>query len=268
MLQPMLARFKMLKAFVQKLEHLVSISRQCTSSKQATEDLTQLAFNLTLERGFHKVAWPKGRAMASDSIHQPLERYKNDLQAWAVLNELVYDYLTIVKQQAPFTDVMYLIGYQSKSLSKALGQFLTPPQVAQGVVGMLGMGKMDELTEGKHIRVGDPCGSGAGSLLLAFLAEAHRVQPTRTNQIHLMAVDIDYRMVMMTSVQIALASIIHHIPIGSLRVYCANSIIVYCSYAYGKTDKLDYLYFTDEVNLIALRNQDAAKSAISEMEPS
>ena len=71
----------------------------------------------------------------------------------------------------------------------------------------------------------------------------------------------------MTSAQIALASMVYHIPFEGLRVYCAHSIIDYCSYAGGKTDKLDYLYFTDEADLIALKNQDAAKSAIAEMEP-
>lgn len=247
-----------MKIFQKKMEKLIQVSNQCSSPKQAIDDLTQLLFNMTTMPAFYKRISCKAKVYRSDSIYQPLERYRNDPQGWELLNELVDDYLEIVEAQPPFTDVMHLIGYSSKPLSKALGQFLTPPTVAQGLIRLYTFGLDEQLANGKHILVGDPAGSGGGSLLLAFLREVHTLHPTRTHQAHLFAVDIDYRMVMMTAVQIVLSSVVHQLPIGSLKVHHCHGITGYNDDTYEYSN-LSYVYYSDIKNLEEKNKQELDK---------
>ena len=248
----------LIKGIQKKMTRMVEVSNQCSSPKQAIDDLTQLLFNMTTMPAFYKRISCKAKVYRTDSIYQPLERYRNDPLGWELLNELVDDYLEIVEAQPPFTDVMHLIGYSSKPWSKALGQFLTPPTVAQALIRLSTLGLDEQLANGKHLLVGDNAGSGGGSLLLAFLCEVHTLHPTKTHQAHLFAVDIDYRMVMMTAVQIVLSSVVHQLPIGSLKVHHCNGLTDYNDDTYEYSN-LSYVYYSDIKNLEEKNKQNLDK---------
>ncbi|WP_146124235.1 N-6 DNA methylase [Burkholderia multivorans] len=243
---------KSMKDIYKKIERLNRVSKQCQSPKQAIDHLFQLAFNLVSQQHFSAMKFPNCFVWSAEGLDRALDQYVDDLEAWDILVEATNDYIELVKASEPFSDLMGE-GYGSHPLSKALGQFLTPPTVAEGGAKIL-TGRSDgrsfaELEEGTHITVADIC-SGAGTLLLQLLSEAYQAQPGRMNQVHAIAMDIDPNMVRMTSVQVALSALLHDIELGSLQVYWGNAIT-----QYDQGDTRGFIYTPNQENYRSLLKQ-------------
>jgi hypothetical protein len=237
---------KLIKGIQKNITKMVEVSRQGLTEQQCLIDLSQLSFNFVSSEWFWRMQFPVGSIYHSDFMVQELTNYKQDTEAWELLQTITQDYWQLVKLCEPFTDVMHLIGYSSKTLSKAMGQFLTPPAVADGLNRLTTT--IPDLQGDRHITVGDFGGCGAGSLLLGWLRHAHSLHPTRLSQVHMFGVDIDQKMVRMTALQIILSCLAHDIQLGSLSLHCCHAIIDYRHYAFGSTKFLTSRFTTNQFN--------------------
>lgn len=236
-------REKLIKGIQKNITKMVQVSRQGLNEQQCLIDLSQLSFNFVSSDWFWKMQFSEGSMYHDDFMAQELSNYKKDPEAWELLQEITTDYWQLVKLCEPFTDVMHLIGYSSKTLSKAMGQFLTPPAVADGLNRLTTT--IPDLQADKYITVGDFGGCGAGSLLLGWLRHAHSLHPTKLSQVHMFGVDIDQKMVRMTALQITLSCLAHDIQLGSLSLHCCHGIIDYKHYAFGSNKFLAFKFAAD-----------------------
>lgn len=234
---------KLIKGIQKNITRMVQVSRMGLTEQQCLIDISQLSFNFVCSQWFWRAAFPKGAMFNQDFMEQELTSYKKDPEAWSLLQTATTDYWELVKLCDPFTDVMHLIGYSSQKLSKAMGQFLTPPTVAECINRLTG--SIPELETSEDILVGDFGGCGAGSLLLGWLRYAHELHPTRLNQVHMFGVDLDPKMVRMTALQITLSCVLHNIQLGSLSLHCCHAIIDYKHYAFGSDKFLAYRFASD-----------------------
>ena len=224
------------------LQKVVQTSRRGLTEKQVTLDLAQLAFNEVSRPWYCKVAFPAGDIALADFMAQPLNHYEQDRDAWEVLQALYAAYVDLVMSCPPFTDIFGLLGYETKGLSRALGQFLTPPCVAKGALKFLGQPEDTKLLAGEPILMSDFGGCGAGSLILAYLSDIHSRHPERMGQVHVFGVDIDQGMVRLTSLQVLIACLYHRIALGSLRTFHAHAIIDYRR----MNEKLAFVFGSDK----------------------
>lgn len=173
-----------------------------------------------------------------------LSQYKNDKVSWDELNALAATFMEMAAELPPFTDVIELFGFGSKKLSKSLGQFLTPSIVATGVVKLPGF-DLTKIAKGEHVNLYDCGGCGAGSLLLSILRLIYKEHPDSLNLVHVVGVDIDRKMVLLTSLQITVACLFHGIQLGSLRVHLGHGIIDYRHYMTDSDKTLSYVFTSD-----------------------
>ncbi|ANJ72270.1 hypothetical protein A9Y76_07225 [Ralstonia insidiosa] len=245
---------KSIKEIYKKIGEINRVSKQCQSPKQAIDHLFQLAFNLVSQQHFSAMQFPNCFVWNAEGLDRCMDEYRDDLQAWDILVETTNDYIELVKASEPFSDLMG-DGYGSHPLSKALGQYLSPPKVAEGgakiLTGTAHGRSFAELERGEHITMADIC-CGAGTLLLSLLSEAYQAQPERMNQVHAIAMDIDPNMVRMTSVQIALSALLHDIELGSLQVFWGNAITEYD----GSRDTRGFIYTPNQENYRNLLKQE------------
>ncbi|MBY4717500.1 hypothetical protein [Ralstonia mannitolilytica] len=237
-----------MKDIYKKIAQLNRVSRQCQSPKQAMDDLMQIAFNLLSEPHFSALQFPNSFVWAAEGLPRVLDRYVNDSQAWDILVEATNDYIELVKESEPFTDLLGM-DYGQHQLSKALGQFLSPPCIAKALPGFLGADKCEKLERGEHIAIAELC-SGAGTLMLSMLEEIYQAYPDRMNQVHVVAMDVDANMVRMTSVQIGLSALLHNIELGSLEVFWGNAIT-----QYSQGDTRGFIFTPNQDNHRALMKQ-------------
>ncbi|MCW5156433.1 MULTISPECIES: DNA methyltransferase family protein [Burkholderia cepacia complex] len=253
-----------MKEIYKQITELNRVSKQCQSPKQAVDDMMQLVFNLISQPSFSALQFPNSFVWANESLLRVLDRYMDDTQAWEILVELTNEYMALVKDSEPFTDLLS-VNYGDSGLSKALGQFLTPPCVAKALPAFLGADKCEKLERGEHIAIAELC-SGAGTLMLSMLEQIYQAYPNRMNQVHVVAMDLDPNMVRMTSVQIALSALVHGIELGSFEVFWGNAIVDYL-YAEDK-DTRGFIFTPNQDNHRALMKQfeEKAKQFIAMME--
>ena len=225
-----------------EIDRLIAISKLGLDHRTVINDIAQYTFNGVANEFFWKCRFPKGRVFQADGMSHEMEKYRKDPEAWALFKPLAEQYLDLVENHPPFTDVMEIIGLSSTRLCKTLGQFLTPSKVAYGASKFI---EMPDLSNGEHVSVGDIGGCGSGSMLLGWLRHAYEVHPTRLNQVHLQAVDIDPNMVKLTAVQIAMSSLYHGVALGSLKLHTAHAIIDYEDYAFNGTRTLSAFFTSD-----------------------
>ncbi len=234
---------KLIKGIQKNITKMFEQTKHGLSEQQILVDISKYAFNVMCQERFWKSKFPIGSLYHCEFMSQELSTYKADPEACALLVASGRDYWELVKLCDPFTDVMHLIGYSSKTLSKALGQFLTPPAVADGLNRLTTT--ILDLQGDRHITVGDFGGCGAGSLLHGWLRHAHSLHPTRLSQVHMFGVDIDQKMVRMTTLQITLSCLAHDIQLGSLTLHCCNGLTDYDEYAFGSTKFLAFKFLAN-----------------------
>jgi type I restriction-modification system DNA methylase subunit len=211
-----------MKDFSKKIERICQISNQRTRPKQVLDDLIQLNFNLLTEPRFQVKANFGGAYWYEDGLRNELTSYKKDLKAWQILQELSLDWVRAIAENEPFTDIFNTIYDQY--LGETLGQFLTPIDVAQALAAIAN----PTVPENESITLGDPCGSGVGSLILSQLQHIHQNQgKAALRRVNVIAMDLDYRMVQATAVQVGLNCLVHQVKLESFHVHHGNTITDY-----------------------------------------
>ena len=206
----------------QKIQKLCTMSKYSSGPKQVIDDMVQLAFNLMTTPIFLD-HFPRSRYYVDHSMRNEVRRYEHDPEAWKLLQELVVDFMRAIKEAQPFEDVMG--SFYDEYLGQALGQFLTPKDVADALAAIQ-LALMDKPTE--KLVIGDPCGCGAGSLVLAQLRgilDMHGEDIIKLLEVVVM--DLDPNMVRLCTVQIVMSSVMHNIPIFGLEAHCGNTITDY-----------------------------------------
>ena len=220
---------KELGKLIQKINNK---SKHRTRTKQVFDDLIQLGFNLLTDQRFVLVANPMAGYFFKPGMRQELSTYREEPECWELLQEAFEVWLQAIRDNPPFTDILGML--YDEHLGEVLGQFLTPPDVAKALPYLLDAARAQQPNEPKvgDTFISDPCGCGAGSLLLAQIShmyETKGVDPLRS--LHVRAVDIDLQMVRLTSFQLAMSALIHQLPLGGLEVHHGHGIIDYGKYA-------------------------------------
>lgn len=220
------------KNFSKLVEEICQVSNQCLTKKQVLDDLIQLSCNLLTEDAFFSKAFPCALFRQTEVIRKEMSQYKKDPKAWALMSGLVLEYLRLIKESEPFEDV--LGSLYDEHLGQVLGQFLTPRDVCDVVSAIALSGSKAEAFS-KPFRIGDPTGCGAGSMLLSYLREVYKKHGKEAmRNVEILAVDLDPRMVRMTTAQIGLSAAIHRIPLRIYRGFAKNVLSQYEEIFHGK----------------------------------
>ncbi|QNP48388.1 DNA methyltransferase family protein [Diaphorobacter aerolatus] len=238
-----------------KIERLVQSSKLGLTPVKVIHDIAQLS----LKQASMYIKLNDWDVFSADWVLNGLSEYRDAPQDFALLVEIAKDYIEMVDSNPPFTDVFELIGFPNQKLAIQLGQFLTPSKVATGAAKFI-----EVSVEDKPIFISDCGGCGAGSLLLAPLRTIYEDTPARLNLVHLQAVDIDPKMVLLTACQIVIPCIRFTVPLGSLFVHRGHGIIDYRYYVTNDPKTLSYVFTSDLKGLYAYMETYGTK--VSELE--
>ena len=86
------------KNFSKLVKEIGQVSAQCLTPKQVIDDLIQLSCNLLTEDEFLAKAFPRAFFRQSAVIRQEMHQYKNDPKAWALMSELIFEYMKLIKE--------------------------------------------------------------------------------------------------------------------------------------------------------------------------
>lgn len=201
-----------------QIKEICRVSNNKLTPKQVIDDLVQLGLNVIGNKDFNKTVFRNTLYGFSAEMRPRLAHYKNDLEAWELLQELFNTYLVAIHQAEPFADVIG--SMYDEYLGDFLGQYLTPHDVSDLLMELI-MTQLEPIT--KPFVLADDMGCGAGSLILAQLRAVLKSQGKGALKwVHAKAVDIDISMVQMCTVQVVLSSAIHRLPIGSFTSFHAN----------------------------------------------
>ncbi|WP_374553335.1 N-6 DNA methylase [Aquitalea pelogenes] len=211
-----------------------AFQRRNIGPKQVIEDIINYCCILLADKDFITKAFPRTLYQFSSSFGAiSFSHYKDEPRAHEIVQELVQDFITLIKESEPFTDTLGML--YDEYLGQTLGQFLTPPDVAYVLAAINLQGEDFSQERG----ISDCCGCGAGSLLLGSLRYIHETHGKEAiAKVHVSAVDLDINMVRMTAVQIVLHSILHQAPLASFRVSYGNAITDYT--AINNHEKIGY----------------------------
>lgn len=205
-----------------KIQKLCTMSKHSSGPKQVIDDMAQLAFNVMTTPIFLD-HFPRSRYYVDNSMRNAVRRYEHDPEAWKLLLEIVEDFMRAIKDAQPFEDVIGSL--YDEYLGQTLGQFLTPKDVADALAAIQ-LVLMDKPTE--KLVIGDPCGSGAGSLVLALMRRIlHMHGEDSIKLLEVIVMDLDPNMVRLCTVQIVMSSVMHNVPIFGLEAHCGNTITDY-----------------------------------------
>lgn len=211
-----------MKDFSKKIERICQLNNYRTKPKDVLDDLIQLNFNLLTELQFQAKANFGGAYWVEPGLRKELSTYKNEPKVWETLQELSLDWLKAIAEHEPFTDVFNVI--YDPYLGDTLGQFLTPVDVSQTLAAI----HNPTVPENESYTLGDPCGSGVGSLVLSLLQHIHTKQGKQAlRRVNVIAMDIDHRMVKATAVQVGMSCLVHQIKLQSFSVHHGNAIMDY-----------------------------------------
>lgn len=211
------------KEFYRTIQEVARKAKHTSSVKQVFNDLIQVMFNsLDKSQRVH----PYNMDFDPRLVRE-LTEYKPQPELWGKLGELSFMWLKAIQDAPPFTDVMG--STYDEQLGEQLGQFLTPPDVAAGLAQLnmaFSKDRIDQtLAKGQPVFMGDDCGCGAGSLILAWLkAFSEQYEPYKLLSVGVEAQDLDMSMVQLTSVQVFYSAAIHGMPLGGLKVRWGNCL--------------------------------------------
>lgn len=216
----------MRKELSKTIERICNTSKVRNDPKRVIDDLMQMGFNLISQGSLNAFTGCYQGLQCSQDYVLELADYKRDLKAWELLQHAFLCYMNEVGSNEPFADV---IGLQyDEYLGKALGQFLTPEDVAEGAFQFSAFDSVSKHLEAQeHFNINDIC-SGAGALLLGALrviVREHGKEALR--YIHLQGNDLDPNMCRMCAVQLLLPSFMHNMAIGSITLTQGDTIVDY-----------------------------------------
>lgn len=209
------------------IDKLCATSNHRSKPIEVIQDMAQAMFNLMTTpahvadvapiSGFYYR--PEFRTHVRDIHRRP-----EDAQA---LHEAVAIWIRSIHESAPFTDVM--TNLLAPHCGDKLAQFLTPPDLAAGLLPFLtGALKGQMVPDHEEIRIADPAGCGAGSLILGQLKYIYETQGREAvSRVHVTGVDLDPTMAMLTAVQIGMNVLVHRLQPASIHIHCGNGITDY-----------------------------------------
>ena len=211
------------KEFSKKVKLVCSkTNRMNLQPKQVIEDVINHCCFILINKEFITDTFPRTLFQFSKDMIPNIKHYKEEPTAHTIIKELCTDYIALMMHSEPFTDVLGML--YDEHLGQVLGQFLTPPDVAD-VLAAITYG-LNPITDDFNLT--DPCGCGAGSLLLGSLRYIYNTHGKEgISKTHVMAVDLDVNMVRMATVQIVLNSILHNTPLASFKISRGNAISQY-----------------------------------------
>lgn len=216
------------KTISKLIQEIIQKSNFRNNPKQVFDDIIQLSFNCLFSRHFQYSYSYKIEYWVDPNLINELTDYKKSPEAWELLNEASLMFLGMFKNCEPFTDILGML--YDEYLGKVLGQFLTPPVVAE-VMASLNLEVGKPITE--NTVIGDTCGCGAGTLILGFLRAFNKKYDTQAfKHLEIINMDLDANMVRLSTIQIVFHCMVHKIEIGSLQVHWGNSLTEYN----GKSD--------------------------------
>ncbi|ACT51313.1 hypothetical protein [Methylovorus glucosotrophus] len=211
------------KTISKLIEQIIQKSNFRSNPKDVFDDIIQLTFNTIFSHQFQFLANENGCFRIDSNLYNELTDYKKNPEAWELLQEASLLFISMFTDCEPFTDILGVI--YDKYLGKTLGQFLTPPAVAYGV-GKFIYGDIKPIT--KHILVGDQGGCGSGAMILGFLRLINETQGKEAfKHLEIINMDVDYRMVQLSSIQIVLHCLFHDYEIFNLQTHWGNAITEY-----------------------------------------
>lgn len=214
-----------MKELSKVIQKICNTSKVRNNPKQVIDDLMQLGFNFFYEGTLNRFTGCYQKLGCNEKYVVELSDYKKDLKAWELLQEAWELYMHEVKDNELFADV---IGMQyDEYLGSTLGQFLTPPDVAEALA-MLQLQDFKKRIEAKeHFNIADIC-NGAGALLLGALRViVNECGKEALRYVHIMGNDLDPAMCRMCAVQLLFPSFMHNAPIGSVNLSQGNTITDY-----------------------------------------
>lgn len=244
----------------------VSTVARNRTEKQVIEDLIQMYCNLLSEPAFIERAFPNTLYRFGAGFREELSYYKKDPKAWDELQKLSEMFLQTVAEAEPFTDHMTSL-YDLELKGNTLGQFLTPPDLAE-MIGELQTATL-QLSEplGRPYTVGDDMGCGAGSLLLGFIRAVLRKHGKGSvSMLNVVANDLDPQMVKICTVQIVMNSCIHRIPLHSFHIDNANVLSEYVEMQTGKKMAYQWLPNCNDKFYQAAHKATSTDTAAKELE--
>lgn len=211
------------KSISKLIQEICRISNYRNKPKQVFDDLIQLTFNILTSKTIHLRVDPYVLIQVDETLLVELSSYKKDLKSWELLKEASNEFIRLIATSEPFSDV--LGGMYDEYLGDVLGQFLTPSDVATALAEICFMNStpLEEETV-----MGDTCGCGAGSLMLAQLRTTYKKHGAKSlNHILMIGMDLDPKMVQLTTIQIIGNCILHQLPIKELNIHMGNVITEY-----------------------------------------
>lgn len=211
------------KEFYRTIQEVARKAKHTSSVKQVFQDLIQVMFNTihATQRSFpYKFHF-------DPRMVRELKEYKTQPELWKKLAELSKMWLKAIQAAEPFEDVMG--SAYDQQLGEQLGQFLTPPDIARLLAEVNLACSKDQidsnLEKGEPVFVGDDCGCGAGSTLLAWLVGFHSSYgPHKLMSVAVDGQDLDQAMCQLTAVQLFWSAAIHGLPLGGIAVRLGNAL--------------------------------------------
>ena len=204
------------------IEKIASKHKGRKSVKQVFDDIIQLTFNIVFSAPFQMS--PKAFTPEYDidkSLFKELADYKNNPEAWNLLQKAVICFIKLFTENEPFTDIMGVM--YDEYLGDVLGQFFTPTDAAQ-----LAASLSISLTEKAPATIGDVTGCGGGGLILAQLsAIMDKYGKEKLAEVTVECMDIDIIMVQLCAIQVMLGSMMKGIAIKSLNMHHGNCLTDY-----------------------------------------
>jgi type I restriction-modification system DNA methylase subunit len=213
-----MAKEKSKKSISKLIEEILVVHPSRRNKKQVFDDLIQLTFNTVFSAALQKHPLFKTEYTVHTSLINELTDYKNNAKAWELLIEASQNFMELFVDSEPFTDVLGLM--YDEYLGETLGQFFSPSDVAR-VVAELSFAVADKPPKS----ISDTCGCGSGSLILGQLATIYKKYGAEAlSNIEVVGMDIDIRMVQLTSIQIVFSAMVHKLPIQSLEMHHGNTL--------------------------------------------
>lgn len=161
-----------------------------------------------------------------DDTHFALDRKLFDTLNPEALATSVRLYKELVEALPAFSDVLMSVieeMYLADKKGEGLGQFLTPPDLAQLIALLIATDLDNDGGRTKPYRFYEMC-CGVGSLILPIAANEAVKGRHRTRLINLEMNDIDPLMCSAAALQFVANSVIHEQDLHQLRVTCSNAL--------------------------------------------
>ncbi|MEL4177753.1 N-6 DNA methylase [Roseateles sp. PN1] len=208
------------------MDKLSAISKHRSRPIEIIQDMTQGLFNILTTPQLVASAAPVSGFYYRPEFKTNPRDFHRQPEADKALFEAITIWIRTIAENEPFTDVMNELF--APHLGESLGQFLTPPDLAAGLLPFL-MGINGPIVPPEdEIHIADPAGCGAGSLILGQLKYIyHDEGPEALSRVHVTGVDLDPTMAMLTAVQIGMNVLIHGAQPASINIHCGNGITDY-----------------------------------------